>query len=342
MKINQTILERAVQKNILSQQQADRLFEFVKNNQPQKTQFNLSNAIYYFGGMLAISSMTLFMSYAWERFGGFGIFYLCLAYAVIGLGFTSKFAHHNHPIPAGICATFVIALTPLAVFGLQLGLGLWPDNTHYQDYHRYIQWHWLYMELTTLMVGLILAWIYRYPFMIMPIAFTLWYLSMDLTIWFMHENYYSWQLRALVSMYVGLIICLIAFWVDLRGRKSMADYAYWLYLFGVMAFWCGLSSQHSTNELSKFLYFLINIGMMLIGVILLRKVFVTFGAIGCALYIGHLAFDLFKDSPLFPVILSAIGFSIIYLGTLWQKNEQHITHKLQQLLPDAIKEMLSK
>ena len=342
MKITKKMLNDAVAQNILGKNQASDLYNYLQKRPEQESQFNLSNLIYYFGGMLAIGAMSIFMTYAWEQFGGFGIFWLCLCYSALGLGFAAKFAAKKHTIPAGICATFVIVLTPLAIFGFQLGLGIWTDNTHYQDFHRYIQWQWLYMELGTLIVGMILAWVYRYPFMIMPIAFTLWYMSMDLTEYFMQSIHFDIQLRALVSMYFGLIICLIALWVDLRSRQSSNDYAYWLYLFGVIAFWGGLSCQQSSIELNKFFYCLINIAMMLTGVILMRKVFVTFGAIGCALYIGHLAFDLFKDSVLFPVVLSAIGFIIIYLGTIWHKYEKKLTHKIHSILPIPLQKMLCK
>jgi len=67
----------------------------------------------------------------------------------------------------------VIALTPLTIYALQQTFGFWPDDNNYRDYHRYIQWHWLYMELGTLIVGTILAWKYKYPFLMMPIAVTL-------------------------------------------------------------------------------------------------------------------------------------------------------------------------
>ena len=131
----------------------------------------------------------------------------------------------------------------------------------------------------------------------------------------------------------------IALWVDIRSRNTI-DYAFWLYLFGVLTFWVGLTSHTSTSELSKFLYLCINLVMMGIGVILMRKVFDIFGAIGSCLYLGHLTSEVFKDSLLFPLALTVIGFIIIYLGTLWQKNAPLITKKAQAILPKSIQELL--
>jgi hypothetical protein len=82
--------------------------------------------------------------------------------------------------------------------------------------------------------------------------------------------------------------------------------------------------------------------MMAVGVVLVRRVFVVFGAIGSCGYIGHLAYDVFKESVLFPIVLTAIGLGIIYIGIVWQKYEQTITQYLRRLLPTPLKELLEK
>lgn len=78
--------------------------------------------------------------------------------------------------------------------------------------------------------------------------------------------------QARITMWFGLVITLHALWVDLRSRHTL-DYAFWLYLFGAMAFWAGLSSQQPDSELASFIYFCINLLLIVIGVVLVRKVF---------------------------------------------------------------------
>lgn len=248
------------------------------------------------------------------------------------------FRGKGHAIPAGICATFAVALVPLAIYGLQQALGLWPDESVYQEYHRYIRWHWIYLELGTLALGLCVAWRYQYPFLVMPLAVTLWYLSMDVAILLMGDSY-DFQFRALVSMYFGLLMIFVATWVDFRASQK-ADYAFWIYLFGVMTFWGGLTSQDSDSEIAKLLYFCINLFMIAVGVTLVRRVFVVFGAIGACIYLGHLANNVFEDSWLFPITLTAIGLAIIYLGVLWQKNEKALTEKCRSVLPGKLRAFL--
>jgi len=343
MKITRKNLEDAVAEDILSADQAEKLHLYLKSIPSVGPSFDFTHVLYYLGGLVAIGAMTLFMNLGWESFGGWGIFFISIAYAGVGLKLSQSFQTKGYAIPAGICATFAVALTPLAIYGLQQALGFWPDESTYREYHRYIKWHWLYMELGTLMVGLIVAWRFKYPFLIMPIAVTLWYMSMDIAA-MIAGGRADFELRTLVSMYFGLLIVLLAFWVDFRvgiSNKGKADYAFWLYIFGILAFWGGMTAQHSDNELSKLIYFCINIFMILTGVVLVRRVFVVFGAIGSCLYLGHLAFDVFEDSWLFPITLTAIGLFIIYLGVIWQNNEKVITEKARGLLPKPLQNFLN-
>ena len=338
MNITRHKLQRAVESKIISEPQADALFNFLKQLPTSSPAYNFTNVLYYFGGMLAIGAMTLFMNLGWETFGGWGIFVLSLLYALVGLCLSSIFHQRQLSIPAAICATFVTCLTPLAIYGLQLGMGWWPDQSVYRGYHYYIQWHWMFMELGTLIVGVILAWIYRYPFMVMPIAVTLWYMSMDITA-MLTGGALDFALSAQVSMYFGLLIIFIAIFVDVRSRHS-ADFAFWLYFFGVMAFWFGLSSHYSDSGLQRFIYCCVNLILIGAGVLLVRRVFVVFGALGVTLYLGELSWTLFKDSLIFPLALTLIGFFIIFLGIVWQKHEKRLTLQMRLMLPKPLQELL--
>ena len=340
MKISKKQMDLAVDEKIISREQADRLSKFFQAQPGSGPGFDFTHILYYLGGMLAIGAMSLFMTLGWESFGGWGIVAICAVYAVAGLKLTAWFQARGLAVPAGICSTFVTALTPLAIYGIQQGLGLWPEGTTYRDYHHYIRWHWIYMELGTLVTGSIMAWKYRYPFLIMPVAFTLWYLSMDLAP-LLNGGRYDFEFRALVSLWFGLATVLLALWVDIRSRNS-GDYAFWLYLFGVMAFWGGLTAQHADAELKRFIYCLINLGLIGTGVVLVRRVFVVFGALGCAVYIGHLAATVFKNSWFFPISLTLIGLGIVMLGVWWQKNEDRITRQVHALLPGPLAELLDQ
>jgi hypothetical protein len=229
----------------------------------------------------------------------------------------------------------------LAVYGLQAVLGWWAEGLVYRDYHTRIDWRWILMELATLATGAVMLWRYRLPFLMMPVAVTLWYMSMDLTPFLFGDADSMWELRKLVSLWFGLLIVLLALWVDVRTRREK-DFAFWLYLFGVMAFWGGMSLMRSDSELRKIAYLCINLTMILVGATLSRRVFAVFGALGAAGYLGHLAYDVFKDSMMFPFVLTIIGLGVVYLGIVWQRQEETISSALRGLLPLPMRELIER
>lgn len=339
MEVNRGLLKQATEQGVLGEEQAERLWVFLSDHTKDTPRFHVTHILYYLGGLIAIGAMTLFMTLGWERFGGWGLLAIALAYGIAGIALTEYLLKRRYTIPAGIVATFVVVLTPLAVYGLQSAIGLWPEEHVYRQYHTHIDWNWLLMELATLAAGAALFYRYRLPFLIMPVAVTLWYLSMDLTPFVFGQEDTTWELRKLVSLWFGLLITLLAFWIDIRSRNSK-DYAFWLYLFGVLTFWGGLSLLRSDSELNKFLYLCINLLLIAVGAILSRRVFAVFGGLGVAGYLGHLAYDVFKDSMLFPFALTIIGLAVICLGILWQKHEQTITTRLRSIVPKPLRELI--
>ncbi|OPY92047.1 MAG: hypothetical protein A4E73_01519 [Syntrophaceae bacterium PtaU1.Bin231] len=229
MELNRNLLRDAAAKGLLTEEQAEALWRFLSEHSQNVPAFRFTHILYYLGGLVAIGAMTLFMTLGWERFGGWGLFFIALAYAVAGLWLTEYFLERrNLGIPAGITATFVVALAPLAVYGLQAAFGLWADigGRPYRVYHTHIDWRWMIMELVTLAVGAAMLWRYRLPFLVMPVAVTLWYMTMDVTPFLSGLEDAAWELRRLVSLWFGLLIILLAFWVDVRVRKSRKDFAF--------------------------------------------------------------------------------------------------------------------
>jgi hypothetical protein len=75
-------------------------------------------------------------------------------------------------------------------------------------------------------------------------------MSMDLTPIIFGKDEYSWDERKWVSMIFGLVILLVAYLADLRNRVRQ-DFAFWGHLFGVVAFWGGLSLMDGGSEAAK-------------------------------------------------------------------------------------------
>ena len=345
-RIERRHLEDAARQGLIDTTQIDGLWGFLAATTPPAPgpRFDLTHVLYYLGGMLAIGAMSLFMNLGWEAFGGLGIFFIALFYFGIAWKLAGRFERQGLPVPMGIMATLAIVLVPLAAWGLQHVLGMWVDAPHadqYRDYHRYIDWRWITLELATLAAGCLMLWRWRAPFMTMPIAVTLWYLSMDLAMLLVSFKAGSgwdsaaWTLRKWFSVCFGAITLLVAFWVDLRNRSRL-DFSFWLYLFGLMTFWGGLSLLGSGSVAGKLVYLAINLALVFVGAVLLRRSFTVFGALGVAFVIGDFSRHLFRDSWLFPITLTLIGLAVIYGGIWWNRHERQISARLRAGLPPSL------
>ena len=76
-----------------------------------------------------------------------------------------------------------MSLVPFGVYSLERGLGWWPkgkDPGVFQEFRDYVRPSWVLMEIAAIIVGVIYIWFVRFPFLLAPVSFSLWFLSMDL------------------------------------------------------------------------------------------------------------------------------------------------------------------
>ncbi len=345
MHITPALLDEATTAGLLQPGQGRALWAFLQSRAQDTPSFKPAHILYYLGGLIAIGAMTLFMTLGWERLGGGGLLLIALAYIAIACAVTEQLLRRGLRLPAGIVSALAVALVPLAVYGAQRWLGWWPEegtrHGAYRDFHAWIDWRWLMMELATLAAGAVALWRWKLPFGVMPVAVTLWYLSMDIVPVLLGGQpgaFFSDEGKRVCTAFGGAMV-LLAFWVDVRSLHR-ADYAFWLYVFGVLAFWGGLTSMHSDSEVGKLLYAGINLLMIAAGAVLSRRVFAVFGGLGVALYLGHLSHTVFRDSLLFPVALCAIGLAVMGAGVLWQRHEAALGARLRERLPATLRELV--
>ncbi|HXB02384.1 MAG TPA: hypothetical protein VNV15_06165 [Opitutaceae bacterium] len=342
MNITQKELHDAAINTGITNEQVDLLWRTL-NSQPSrsdKPKFDVANVAYYFGALIVIGAMGWFMNKAWDRMGGPGLFGVATCYAIcFVLGGRTLWAQSLR-IPGGLLFTIAVCMVPLATFGIERWTGLWPadDPGSYANFHPYINGSWLIMEAATIAAGAIALRFWRFPFLTAPIAYALWYMSMDLPALLIGQRAYTWEEKQQISMIFGAVMLLAAYVTDLRGKSD--DFAFWGYLFGLMAFWGGLSSMDSHSELGKFVYGLINIGLIFCSLILRRRIFIIFGSLGFFGYLVHLAYDVFENSILFPFALSLIGILIIYFGLQYQRRRERIEKSLRAAVLPHIKSLI--
>lgn len=332
-------LARAVQAGILHPGQDQALLAFLRQQPAQRGSFQLAHVAFYFDAMLIMAAMGWLLTEAWMRIGDWALLVIASLYFLLLTLFAVNLQRREQPVAAGVLAAVAVSIVPLVVFAIERLAGWWPMDDAQADYHQYytyVQGGWLAMEAATVLAGLLMLRLIPYPFIVMPIAVALWFMSMDLSEWFFGSPF-SWEQRREVSLWFGLGLLVVFLVVDGRTRD---DYARWGYLAGLAAFWGGLTLMDSGSELGKALYCLINIALMGMAVLLRRPVFMVFGALGVAAYLGYLSYEVFAESLLFPVVVTLIGLGVIGLGLVYQKRRERLSQALRNGLPQWLRSTL--
>lgn len=327
MKINERELDRAAIEAGLSTDQAHAIWLNLTAKREMEGQFEPAHVGYFLGALLVIGAMGWFVTEGWDTFQGWQLAAIASGYAaafvLVGRSIWSK---PLFKIPGGLLVTAAVCMTPLAVYGIERQLNLWPalDPGSYTRFHPYIQASWVGMELCTVAAALIALRFFKFPFITAPAAYALWYLSMDATALIFGREWH-WQDECMISAIFGAIMLLFSYWLD---GKTDLDFSFWGYLFGLLTFTGGLSAMESGSELGKFGYFLAHFGLIVVSLLLRRRVFLVFGSIGVFSYLGNEAFTYFRHSVAFPFVLSFIGIGLIFGAMQYKKNEP----RLQELI----------
>lgn len=343
MQIDKSKLLQEAAKLGISEQKVEELWTALNKTSsvPDFNKFDLSHVLYYLGAMIVIIAMGWFIGIGWESFGGLGLLVIASAYIIIftllGASFWKK---ENLQVPGGLFITLAVCLIPLAVYGFQKMTGWWivEEPGQYRDFFSWVKGGWFLMEFATILGGCLALYFFRFPFLSAPIYFSLWFMSMDITPLIFGESGAE-NARLWVSLFFGIALLLTAFFID---RRTKEDFSFWGYLFGTLAFWTGLTLLERDSEFENFIYFLINVGLVVLSVLLQRTVFLIFGALGILGYVSSLFYRYFSDSVLFPFILSLVGVLVVFLGIIYHKNRQKIETFILNLMPQGFLEWLPK
>jgi hypothetical protein len=335
-------LERAVAGGVLQPGQAEALWRFLGTEPGASAsvlaRFDLVHVLWYAGALIVIGAMGLFTSLALAQLGGGALAVIAVVYAILFTAAGDRLWRRGLRVPGGLLITIAVTMAPLFTYGVQEASG-WLNATdpgHYRGFYGFCRWtrgSWVPMELATIAAGLIALRFYRFPFLAAPIAVALWLMSIDLAPWVLGANWTDWQARKVVSLWFGLAMLAVAWTVDVRAR---GDFTFWLHLFGLMAFWGGLTSMDSDSELARAGYCLINVGLVALALFLQRRAYALFGALGIAAYLHHLADEVFRDSLFYPFALSLIGLAVIGAGLGLHRKGAVIEQALQRRLPKAL------
>lgn len=302
--------------------------------------FDLAHLLWYAGALIVMSGMGVFTTLAFSALGG-------TALALIGLVYAAGFTLAGQALwtkglttPGGLMIAIAVSMAPLVVFGIQDQMHAWnyDDPAKYRDFFKYINGSFLWMEVAAIVAAVVALRFFPFGFISLIAAVALWFMSMDIVAWLKSPEGWNseWELRRQVSMVFGLAMILIAWSLDLK-RDRRTDYGFWLHLFGIIAFWGAVTATSSSSEMGKALYCALNVGLLFFSVYIGRRVYAVFGTIGIATYLGHLAYEVFKDALGFTFALTLIGIGVIWLGLVYHRRQTDMARWFDRNLPQVFR-----
>jgi len=334
--ISEQQLQIAVERAGLEASVFDRIRAALLTQPDEKPGFEAAHIAYYLGALLIIGAMGWFITNAWDSLKGATVAMIAVVYGIV-FGGAGVFLYRRvaTQIPGGLLATVAVCMTPLAVYGVERQVGWWPANdpSSYTQFHPMINGSWVGMEIMTILVAAIFLKFVRFPFLTAPAAYALWYMSMDATS-FVFGKQWTFHQECWISVGFGLVMMAVGFFADGESDK---DFAFWFYLFGVMAFSGGLTLLGDGSQLGKAVYCLIHLGLIVLSIVLQRRVFLVFGALGVFGYLASEATGYFRNSFSFTIALTVLGVVFIAAGMLFKRNEAALTKALSPLIPDRVR-----
>src|SRR3954467_10819750 len=249
MAYTETDLRAASAAGLLDAVQLDRLIAFLQQRGVASAtavpavRFDIAHLLWYAGALIVMSALGLFSTLAFSEMGGKALAATAVVYAA-AFAAAGHYLWHakNLRTPGGLLIAVAVSMAPLALYGIQDELGLWgqfgkPGTV--QGFYVWIKGSWIFMEIAAIVAGVIALRFYPFPFIVVIAGVALWFMSMDLAPWIAGTDHADWETRRRVSLWFGLGTLVIAWAVDWLRR---GDFAFWLHLFGMLAFWGAVTS----------------------------------------------------------------------------------------------------
>ena len=140
----------------------------------------------YFGAFLILLAYTVFVGVQWERLGAGGQSAIALVTGGGLWAFGGALRAADFPVGGGLLVFAGTGVVPMAVYSVQLLVGLWPNGAKtdtYRAFYRAIAPAWISLEIVSGRIALAARWVVRVPPLTLPIALLGRYLSKDPARW---------------------------------------------------------------------------------------------------------------------------------------------------------------
>lgn len=324
----------------VDRERADAVWAALTAPRDGEERFDGPHVAFYVGGLLVLGAFTWLMGEAWDAAGVGAALAISVGAAVALSLLSAVLLRRGWRVPGGLVAAVVVALVPLIVYAFERVVGLWPDRElgEYGDFYDWISGGWFAMEVATVLAALLALRLVGFPFLVAPLAFVAWFASMDFTEVVFGEDA-SDNARAGVSAAVGLVMLAAGWMLDLRRRRA---HAFWLHLFGLMSIagaFCYLGADLDSSWPWHVQCVLGAIGLV-VAVMLRRRVYAVFGALGIVAWLGWLSAEVFADTILFPLAVAVLGLAVMGFGIALARYGKGWAASIAGRLPPSVQRLV--
>ena len=342
----ENILNLGVEKGVIDEAQKNGLIDlYDQNNNEAKQVPTVVKVLYYIGGLIMLSAMTVLMSNTIQHSTYTTILLLGTVYAVLFLGVGEFLWKKNEKLPAGILYFLFMAAFGFIVMDIEKMTGFFPhfsDMDKIPNYWDLCRFPVIVLSALTIFANTILQKFRHSSLLAVPTIFCSYAIYMSCV-----DFIYGWEkITDKIIFGSNLIfsagLCCVGF---LKDRLTKTDYSMWIYLAGAAGFF--VSAILLLDELNigvwqdQLIIFIISLIYIFMGLMIQRKPFSIIGILGAIEYIIYLEFDNIEDNTtLLTSVVLITGLIILYAGVIYSKNVDNLRKFIESKLPEKLRNSL--
>lgn len=295
---------------------------------------------YAIGAIIVVVAMGWFLGDRWEWLGSGGVLAVVAVYATLFLFAARVLRREGYPTPAGLAVLLAVLLTPIAVVALNDLLGWFPEmglRTRACRFPGALFWDCrgleVVAELATAAAALIALRRVRFSLLVVPLIVIflrgLLHLADAMSPVNVNDAIAGW-----LWVIGASVLATVAYLAD-RRQVGDADFAFWLHIgAGIAAF---IASMLLVEVYDFYRHLLVPGAFVAFAAALTmrRTSWVIVGMAWFTWYLGWLAGEVFRDTPVFPIVLAALGIAVI-VATVWvQRNAERLTRRFGVVSDDG-------
>ena len=333
-------LEAGVREGIITSAQLDALIARAtapRSSEPEARHgFNAVYIAYWAGAIAVLFALGWFLIERWQQLGAAGVFVVGAVYGIAFAIASRRLATRGYRNAASITATLVVATVPVVSWSVMKALGMWHESTTLYATKLIpdgaASTRWVPIDIATLAAAVLALRLVRFPLLMAAVSVAFWYLVLHLgPLVFGAQS--AIEHEGWIVLFVGA--CLLSFGslvnsLQLRGEIDMSegDYAFWPFVLGLGAMLLAtmeLWSKH--HDVVPHVMLAASALSVAVSLRLRRREFLVAGAVGFVGYLAWLAFDVFRKTLGFPIVLAGFGLAIILLAVWVQRRYPEVLRR---------------